>query len=132
MPTDKPAPAQETKSVKQPAREDCPDDILRWDEFRRHFEPGSILQVIDEEVLRNMLRGLFHQLRSGTSIVYGVRQGPGRSWVVSEKNQIDPFNYDNPADSEYFSRVCWKLRTSGAQSRCWECDRAAAEHYIVG
>ena len=104
MPTDKPAPAQETKSVKQPAREDCPDDILRWDEFRRHFEPGSILQVIDEEVLRNMLRGLFHQLRSGTSI----------------------------ADSEYFSRVCWKLRTSGAQSRCWECDRAAAEHYIVG
>jgi signal transduction histidine kinase len=86
--------------------------------------------VLSLEMLRTLLAGFSHNLKSGVSLLYATSDGT--SLTVQDSNRTDPVEPASEAAAGFYNPVCSRYRREGGEALCRACDLAKAREIVTG
>ena len=102
---------------------------LDLDKYRRALHPANIFEILPRPIIEQMVRGFFYHLKKGVTLLW-AKYDAAQSRSVVQDDRLDPFDYSNPKDREFYNRVCWECRCTSGDSECYKCDKRAAQQYV--
>lgn len=103
---------------------------LDIDKYRHAVQPTNIFELLPRPIIEQMVRGFFYRLKKGVTLLWSEYDAEQRRWVVNE-GRVDPFDYDNPEDRQFYNEVCWEYRQCDDKD-CLRFDREVAQEHVDG
>lgn len=104
---------------------------LDLDKYQRAFRPTNIFIVLPRPIIEQLLRGFFYHMKKGVTLLWSEYDAmQGRS--IIQDDRLDPFDYSNPEDRQFYNVVCWEYRSKCRDRECHECDKRVAQEYVDG
>ena len=102
---------------------------LDLDKYRRALRPANIFEILPRPIIEQMIRGFFYHMKKGVTLLWSEWDTTqGRS--IIQDDRLDPFDYTNPKDREFYNRVCWEYRSTCGDLECHKCDKRVAQEYV--
>ncbi len=114
-----------------------PQSSLDIQQYLSDLEPKSILELIDQSVLCEMVRALNYRFRKGSVLLYATKESDqkgGKSWSVLKHNEINSAKADLIAgytrEMEFFNPFCRKLAETVGRGNCECSDCRLAQMFV--
>src|ERR1017187_5813360 len=93
--------------------------------YRRILAPPSILDVVDDQILRSLMQAFFYRQRTGLTMLYDTDQQARIDGVTLER--MDPFAEGSSRNTDSYHPFCAEFRKDPAKNLlCQECDERRA------
>jgi len=97
-------------------------------EFKSHLNPESMLYILSEKTLQNLMSGFCNELDAGVALLYNLNDPGSR-----EIRRVDAFGSIEVVSEKFFNPICKEYRLIDKQDeKCKECDKEIALKYFNG
>lgn len=103
---------------------------LDIDRYRRAIDPTSVFELLPRPIVEEMVRGFFYRRKKGVTLLWSEHD-PAQRRLVVKVDRLDPFDYKNAEDRQFYNEVCWELRLCDDKN-CHRFDREVAQEYFDG
>ncbi len=98
---------------------------LDVDKYRRALHPTDIFEILPRPIIEQIIRGFFYHMKKGVTLLWAKWDATqGRS--IIQDDRLDPFDYTNPKDREFYNLLCWEYRSTCGDRPCHECNKRVA------
>ena len=102
---------------------------LDLNKYRRALHPTNIFEILPRPIIEQIIRGFFYHMKKGVTLLWAEYDSEHDQSIIQDE-RLDPFDYSNPKDREFYNEVCWEYRSRCEDPECHNCDKQVAQECV--